>query len=102
MVKDGHIKRLARGVYAKWYGGGGRREHTMFEIAMAKAKAFGKWCPCNSCNTINDVPETELSDGTRMLTLKVHGGCITSFTCGSNRIVLKGTAKRKAKNHEDV
>ena len=97
MEKDGHIKRLARGVYAKWYGDGRSRDFSMFEVARAKAKAFGKWCPCHSCNTIVGAEEEILPDGTRQLTVKVHGLYTTSFSSGPNKIVLKGTDKRPQK-----
>ncbi|HEY9792686.1 MAG TPA: DUF6088 family protein [Candidatus Obscuribacterales bacterium] len=93
LVEQKLIRRIARGVFAKSQGSLEEGDITALDVAKAKAKAFGKWCLCQTtkCCPVEIIEET-LPNGRKQVTVPVHG-CSSSFMFGDVRIVLQGGNK---------
>jgi hypothetical protein len=93
LVEKKVIRRIARGVFARSQGSLEEGEITALDVAKAKAKAFGKWCQCQTTNCCPvEIVEETLPDGKKQVTVPVHG-CSSSFMFGDVRIVLQGGNK---------
>lgn len=91
LAAEGALKKLARGVWLKTEGPA--RAVAAVEVAIAKARAFGKWPDAQGGMLPRFREVITREDGRKELVLPVFG-CSSSFMFGDVMIVLRGRLPR--------